>query len=137
MSLHLSVTAVRHLSERGTDLQYGARPMKRLIQNALLNPLATLILQVTCQWFFVCLSVCAGAYQGSFAVQEKIVPGNKILVTVKDEALAHSSIVAQGAITVDSAAAAAVIAAESDHSGDMIGGATMWSVGLTVFISLT
>jgi hypothetical protein len=72
-----------------------------------------------------------------FAVQEKIVPGNKILVTVKDEALAHSSIVAQGAITVDSAAAAAVIAAESDHSGDMIGGATMWSVGLTVFISLT
>jgi ATP-dependent Clp protease ATP-binding subunit ClpB len=46
MSLHLSETAVRHLSERGTDLKYGARPMKRLIQNALLNPLATLILQV-------------------------------------------------------------------------------------------
>jgi hypothetical protein len=57
------------------------------------------------------------------------VPGNKILVTVKEEALAHSSIVAQGAITVDSAAAAAVIAAESDHSGDMIGGELCGSWG--------
>lgn len=46
MRLHLSSAAVSHLAERGTDLQYGARPMKRLIQNALLNPLATLILQV-------------------------------------------------------------------------------------------
>ena len=47
MELHISETAVAHLAEKGTDLLYGARPMKRLIQNALLNPLATLILQVS------------------------------------------------------------------------------------------
>lgn len=46
MTLHLSQEAVKMLAHKGTDLQYGARPMKRLIQNALLNPLATLILQV-------------------------------------------------------------------------------------------
>jgi len=46
MSLQVSRAAERHLAEEGTDLLYGARPMKRLIQNALLNPLATLILQV-------------------------------------------------------------------------------------------
>lgn len=46
MALHLSEGAAQHLAARGTDLQYGARPMKRLIQSALLNPLATLILQV-------------------------------------------------------------------------------------------
>jgi hypothetical protein len=63
------------------------------------------------------------------------VPGNKILVTVKEEALAHSSIVAQGAITVDSAAAAAVIAAESDHSGDMIGGELCGSWANRIYFS--
>lgn len=47
MVLHVSAAAEAHLAEQGTDIQYGARPMKRLIQNALLNPLATLILQVT------------------------------------------------------------------------------------------
>ena len=46
MSLHISSAAETHLAEKGTDILYGARPMKRLIQNALLNPLATLILQV-------------------------------------------------------------------------------------------
>lgn len=46
MALHVSERAVQLLAHKGTDLLYGARPMKRLIQNALLNPLATLILQV-------------------------------------------------------------------------------------------
>ncbi len=46
ISLHISSAAEIHLAEKGTDILYGARPMKRLIQNALLNPLATLILQV-------------------------------------------------------------------------------------------
>lgn len=46
MQLHVSNAAIAHLAVKGTDLLYGARPMKRLIQNALLNPLATLILQV-------------------------------------------------------------------------------------------
>ena len=47
MTLHVSAEVVKALAHKGTDLLYGARPMKRLIQNALLNPLATLILQVS------------------------------------------------------------------------------------------
>jgi ATP-dependent Clp protease ATP-binding subunit ClpB len=44
--IHLEVTpeAKRLLAERGYDPTYGARPLKRLLQNALLDPLATRIL---------------------------------------------------------------------------------------------
>ena len=59
MSLHLSRAAVLQLASEGADLQYGARPMKRHIQNALLNPLATLILEV---WYNMCTIYCYVCY---------------------------------------------------------------------------
>ena len=46
IKLLISEEAVQLLALKGTDILYGARPMKRLIQNTLLNPLATLILKV-------------------------------------------------------------------------------------------
>ncbi|MFY0536367.1 ATP-dependent chaperone ClpB [Nannocystis pusilla] len=44
--IHLDVSpeAKRQLADRGYDPTYGARPLKRLLQNALLDPLATRIL---------------------------------------------------------------------------------------------
>lgn len=36
----------RHLSESSSGTGYGARPLKRMIQNSLLNPLASLLLEV-------------------------------------------------------------------------------------------
>ncbi|KAJ1401662.1 ATPases with chaperone activity, ATP-binding subunit, partial [Ochromonadaceae sp. CCMP2298] len=45
VELVASEGALRLLALQGTDLRYGARPMKRLVQSALLNPLATLMLQ--------------------------------------------------------------------------------------------
>ncbi|PCC71641.1 ATP-dependent Clp protease ATP-binding subunit ClpB [Nannocystis exedens] len=44
--IHLEVSpeAKRQLADRGYDPTYGARPLKRLLQNALLDPLATRIL---------------------------------------------------------------------------------------------
>jgi ATP-dependent Clp protease ATP-binding subunit ClpB len=44
-ALTLSDEAVQLLASRGYDAQYGARPLKRVIQRELENPLATLILQ--------------------------------------------------------------------------------------------
>ncbi len=40
ISLSLNQKAVNHLSRRGFDPDYGARPLKRVIQRELLNPLA-------------------------------------------------------------------------------------------------
>ena len=42
--LKLSVAAMKYLAEEGYDPHYGARPLKRLIQNKILNPLAQLII---------------------------------------------------------------------------------------------
>ena len=64
VALLVTSAAVAHLSRCGTDAAYGARPMKRLIQSALLNPLATCILEVSysvshpASWS-ICLSVCS------------------------------------------------------------------------------
>ena len=44
-SLTLSDEAVQLLAQRGYDPQYGARPLKRVMQRELENPLATMILQ--------------------------------------------------------------------------------------------
>jgi ATP-dependent Clp protease ATP-binding subunit ClpB len=45
VSLELDQKARDWLAERGYDPVYGARPLKRVIQNELQNPLATLILE--------------------------------------------------------------------------------------------
>ncbi len=44
MSLELSQKAKEFLIERGYDITYGARPLKRVIQNYVVNPLATELL---------------------------------------------------------------------------------------------
>lgn len=50
--------------------------------------------------------------------QEKIVPGDRILITVKGETLASSSIVSEGVVSLEDAAGAAVVAADDDHAGN-------------------
>jgi len=45
MELKLDDSALRWLSEKGYDPVYGARPLKRVIQKSLQNPLASLILE--------------------------------------------------------------------------------------------
>lgn len=44
VTLKVGVTAMKHLAEEGYDPHYGARPLKRLIQNKILNPLAQLLI---------------------------------------------------------------------------------------------
>jgi len=63
LDLELDSTALDHLSKAGYDPVYGARPLKRAIQQELENPLAQKIL--------------AGNYQ----------PGDKISVRVNHGAL--------------------------------------------------
>jgi ATP-dependent Clp protease ATP-binding subunit ClpB len=45
VSLSLTEAAKRHLAEKGFDPVYGARPLKRIIQRELQDPLAMKILQ--------------------------------------------------------------------------------------------
>jgi len=45
INLELDKTALQWLANRGYDPVYGARPLKRVIQRSLQNPLATLILE--------------------------------------------------------------------------------------------
>ncbi len=44
ISLELSEEAYEYLAKEGYNPQYGARPLKRLIQNRILNPIASLII---------------------------------------------------------------------------------------------
>jgi ATP-dependent Clp protease ATP-binding subunit ClpA len=44
ISLELSPEAYEYLAKEGYNPQYGARPLKRLIQNKILNPIASLII---------------------------------------------------------------------------------------------
>lgn len=44
ITLNLSKDAMSYLAKEGYDPQYGARPLKRLIQNKILNPIAELII---------------------------------------------------------------------------------------------
>jgi ATP-dependent Clp protease ATP-binding subunit ClpB len=44
ISFHFSDKAAEEIARSGSNLQYGARPLKRLIQNEILSPLATMIL---------------------------------------------------------------------------------------------
>jgi ATP-dependent Clp protease ATP-binding subunit ClpB len=45
LSLHISSKALATLCDEGYDAQYGARPLKRVIQHKIENPIATSILQ--------------------------------------------------------------------------------------------
>ena len=42
--MELSKSAIDKLSKEGYDPQYGARPLKRLIQNKILTPIASLMI---------------------------------------------------------------------------------------------
>jgi ATP-dependent Clp protease ATP-binding subunit ClpB len=44
ITIDVSPEALKHLAEKGYDPQFGARPLKRLIQNKILNPVASLII---------------------------------------------------------------------------------------------
>jgi ATP-dependent Clp protease ATP-binding subunit ClpB len=44
ISLHISTKALDYLAKEGYNPQYGARPLKRLIQDKILNPIATQII---------------------------------------------------------------------------------------------
>jgi len=44
IKLTLNANAMKYLAEKGYDPQYGARPLNRLIQNEILNPIATMII---------------------------------------------------------------------------------------------
>ena len=44
ITLKVTPTALEYLAKEGYDPHYGARPLKRLIQNKILNPLASLII---------------------------------------------------------------------------------------------
>ncbi len=44
ITLHLSPAVFTHLASEGYSPQYGARPLKRLIQSKILNPIASLII---------------------------------------------------------------------------------------------
>jgi len=63
ISLELDEAAYAHIARRGYDPAFGARPVKRAIQNVLLNPLATAMLE------------------------GRIGKGNKVHVTTRDDAL--------------------------------------------------
>jgi ATP-dependent Clp protease ATP-binding subunit ClpB len=45
IALEFAPDALTWLGEKGFDSAYGARPLKRVIQNEVLNPLAKLILE--------------------------------------------------------------------------------------------
>lgn len=45
MTLDVSPTAVDCIAERGYDVRYGARPLKRTLNKELLNPLSRLVLE--------------------------------------------------------------------------------------------
>lgn len=49
IDFHISEDASKAVTKRGTDLTYGARPLKRFIQNDIMSPLANLILEVSIQ----------------------------------------------------------------------------------------
>jgi ATP-dependent Clp protease ATP-binding subunit ClpB len=56
IDFNISIEAARAVTKRGTDLQYGARPLKRFIQNDVLSPLANQILEVNLNvYFFRCI----------------------------------------------------------------------------------
>lgn len=44
IKLSLNAAAMKYLAEKGYDPQYGARPLNRLIQNDILNPIASMII---------------------------------------------------------------------------------------------
>lgn len=43
--LHINEKTIQHIAKQGYDPMYGARPLKRIIQQQIENPLATLLLQ--------------------------------------------------------------------------------------------
>lgn len=62
LELELEPDAVEWLAREGFDLAYGARPLRRLVQRAILNPLAAELLEGTVvpEGGTVRVSVCDG-----------------------------------------------------------------------------
>ena len=63
MEMEVSESALTLLAQAGFDPEYGARPLKRQIQNSLQDPLAELVIEATLK------------------------PGHKVLVDVENESL--------------------------------------------------
>ena len=55
----------------------------------------------------------------SYDLQEKIISGNRIFITVNGEGLDNSSLVSDGTVSRESASSAAVLRVENAHSGDL------------------
>jgi len=64
ITLHVTPEVISYLAEKGYDPQYGARPLKRLIQNKILTPAA------------------------SFMISSKVLSGGSIFVDIKDGEIA-------------------------------------------------
>ena len=54
------------------------------------------------------------------AIQEKIVPGNKILITTENESVAASSLVLDKTLSAEEAGRAVVVSHEDDHTAGNI-----------------
>lgn len=57
ISFHISSKAINNLINSSADMKYGARPLKRVIQNSILTPLASAILEVTFRRVVVVLAL--------------------------------------------------------------------------------
>jgi ATP-dependent Clp protease ATP-binding subunit ClpB len=81
VSLEVSDSCERWLGTAGYDSAFGARPLKRLIQSHVLNPLATLILEVC-----IGLHVFFVSYADQLCYeQNNVIEGNHVFITVDDE----------------------------------------------------
>ena len=69
ISLNVSKTVLSYLTEKGYNPQYGARPLKRLIQNEILTPIASLMIS---QGIMASGAVSVGAKNGKLTFDIKI-----------------------------------------------------------------
>ena len=69
MTLRLDPEALDHLAERGYDPVYGARPLKRVIQREILDPLAMEMLKGR---FREGAAVVVGIQDGELRFMEKV-----------------------------------------------------------------
>jgi ATP-dependent Clp protease ATP-binding subunit ClpB len=98
VTLNLSNECENWLAATGYDSAFGARPLKRLIQSKVLNPLATLLLEVRLlslvtiiNWVVIC----------KYALQNNLVEGSEVHISVDSEQPPLSSKWTQLQVEVD------------------------------------
>lgn len=72
IDFHISEAAAKAVTKRGTDLTYGARPLKRFIQNDIMSPLANLILEVSVSSVFSRLMMNGAISQGTITKNDRV-----------------------------------------------------------------